>query len=311
MVILLCYTSAFSEVIYADFYAKILDWNFRLIDENSGILVVVFVSKLNFSFSFCFVDGNYRNFVVVIVFMTKINLLSSTKIFVFVVVDKKNTDRHEYTITQDNRTYILHETVEERDLGIIVTDSLSASTQCAEAAKKAMRILGMVRRQFKDMDKECFTLMYRTFIRPYLEYAIQVWSPYKRRDIDCLEKVQRRATKLVKGLKNCRHELRLTKLGLTTLEEKRRTGDLIEAYKIITGKEKVRVQDFFNFHHSSYDLWGHCYKLATKRSGLELRRNFFSQRVVSLWNRLPSHVVEATTVNTFKNRLDRLKKGTP
>jgi len=48
MVILLCYTSAFSEVIYADFYAKILDWNFRLVDENSQILVVVFVSKLNF-----------------------------------------------------------------------------------------------------------------------------------------------------------------------------------------------------------------------------------------------------------------------
>ena len=104
---------------------------------------------------------------------------------------------------QSNQTYNLQETVEEKDLGIIVTDSLSTSTQCAEAAKKAMRILGMVRRQFRNMDKECFTLMYRTFIRPHLEYAIQVWSPYKKHDIDCLEKVQRRATKLVKGLKNC------------------------------------------------------------------------------------------------------------
>jgi len=90
-VILLCYTSAFSEVIYADFYAKILDWNFRLVNENSQILVVVFVSKLNFSFSFRFVDENCRIFVVVvvIVFVTKINLFSSTKIFVFVVVDEK------------------------------------------------------------------------------------------------------------------------------------------------------------------------------------------------------------------------------
>jgi len=108
--------------------------------------------------------------------------------------------------------------VEEKDLGIILTDSLSACTQCAEAAKKAM---GMVRRQFKDMDKECFTLMYRSFISPHLEYAIRVWSPYKRCDIDCLEKVQRRATELVKGLKNCSYEVRLTKLGLTTLEERR------------------------------------------------------------------------------------------
>jgi len=91
MVILLCCTSAFSEVIYADFCAKILDWNFRLVDENSQILVVVFVSKLNFSFSFRFVDKNYRIFVVVVVFLTKINLFSSTKIFVFDVVDEKNT----------------------------------------------------------------------------------------------------------------------------------------------------------------------------------------------------------------------------
>ena len=76
-------------MIYADFCAKIRDWNFRLIDENSQILVVVFISQLNFSFSFRFIDENYWIFVVV--FVTKINLLSSSKIFVFVVGDKKNT----------------------------------------------------------------------------------------------------------------------------------------------------------------------------------------------------------------------------
>jgi len=87
MVMLLCYTLAFNEVIYADFYAKILDWNFHLVDENSRILVVVFVNKLNFSFSFRFIDENYWIFAVV--FVTKINLFLSTKIFVFVVVDEK------------------------------------------------------------------------------------------------------------------------------------------------------------------------------------------------------------------------------
>ena len=89
MVILLCYISAFSEVIYADFYDKILDWNFRLVDENSQILVVVFITTLNFSFSCRFTDENCRIFVVVIIFVTKINLFLSPKIFVFVVVDKK------------------------------------------------------------------------------------------------------------------------------------------------------------------------------------------------------------------------------
>jgi len=72
MVILLCYTSAFSEVVYADFYTKVLDWNFRLVDENSQILVVVFVNKLNFSFRF--VNENCQIFVIVVVFVTNINL---------------------------------------------------------------------------------------------------------------------------------------------------------------------------------------------------------------------------------------------
>ena len=91
MVILLCYTSMFSELIYADFYAKILEWNFCLVDENNHILVVVFVSKLNFSFSCRFVNENYQIFIVVVIFVTEIILLSSTKIFIFVVVDEKNT----------------------------------------------------------------------------------------------------------------------------------------------------------------------------------------------------------------------------
>jgi len=104
MVMLLCYTSAFSIVIYADFYAKILNWNFHLLDENSQILVVIFVSKLNFSFRF--VNENCRIFVVVVVFVTKINLFSSTKIFVFVVVNEKNTGPYWLQVVNHNQWYI-------------------------------------------------------------------------------------------------------------------------------------------------------------------------------------------------------------
>jgi len=95
-------------VIYADFYAKILDWNFRLVDEHSRILVVVFVSKLNFIFSFRFVDEYYRIFVVVVVFVTKIDLFSSTKIFVFIVVDEKNTDQNVTQFQYFNNCTSLH-----------------------------------------------------------------------------------------------------------------------------------------------------------------------------------------------------------
>ena len=60
----------------------------------------------------------------------------------------------------------LSDTAEERDLGIIVTDNLGASVQCAEAAKKAMQVLGMIRRQFKDIDRECFVIAYFTKVSP-------------------------------------------------------------------------------------------------------------------------------------------------
>jgi len=124
-------------------------------------------------------------------------------------------------------------------------------------------------------------------------------------DFNHLEKVQRRATRLVKGFKKLQYEERLCRLDLTTLQQRRLRGDVIETYKILTGKEKVDRNDFFklqtrNFHNTR----GHSYKLETTRSRLELRRNFFSQRVTSHWNKLSEKVVQAETVNTFKNRLD-------
>ena len=91
--------------------------------------------------------------------------------------------------------------------------------------------------------------------------------------------------------------------------KEKQNGDLIETYKIITGKEKIKKEDFFDFSDTGYNLRGHCYKLSTQRSHLEVRQNFFSQRVVGPWNQLPAHVVEAPSVNAFKNRYDKMKSG--
>ena len=88
----------------------------------------------------------------------------------------------------------------------------------------------MVRRQFKELDMQSFLIIYKGFVRPHLEYAIQAWSPHLRRDIDCLERVQRRLTKMVKGFCNLQYELRLKRQKLTLLEKRRQRDDLIEAY---------------------------------------------------------------------------------
>ena len=83
-----------------------------------------------------------------------------------------------------------------------------------------------------------------------MEFAIQVWSPYLNRDIECLEeRLQRQATELVKGFRKLSYEDRLCKLKLTSLVDRRLRGDLNETYKTVTGKKKVRKEDFFVFSH--------------------------------------------------------------
>jgi len=128
-----------------------------------------------------------------------------------------------------------------------------------------------------------FRILYNSFIRPHLEYSIQAWSPYLRKDINVLEKVQRRATKLglVNGLKHVGlpYEERLKRIGLTTLEKRRVRGDLIETYKILTEKEYVDSSKFFVLNNGSHNLRGHRFKLYKSRSRLNTRKFFYSQRV--------------------------------
>jgi len=149
--------------------------------------------------------------------------------------------------------------------------------------------------------------LYKALVRPKLEYCVQAWCPYLKEDIDKLEKVQARATRLIDGCKNLSYENRLKHTGLTTLSERRIRGDLIEVFKILKGFSKVNYNTWFKLSVNSRTR-GHSYKLVKSRSRLDIRKNFFSHRVVNAWNSLPSEVVEAECVNTFKNRYDRYKQ---
>ena len=172
---------------------------------------------------------------------------------------------------------------------------------------KATTVLRLIKRHFHDINIPTFRILYTTFVWPHIEYCVQVWSPHLRKDINTLERIQMRATKLVPEL---RHLTKLTYnkhlywLDLTTLEKRRLRGDLIETYKILSGKESIDSANFFTLNDGLHDLRGHRYKLFKDRSRLHVRKFFFSQWVVDSWNKLPAHVVEAETVNCFKRRLD-------
>ncbi|CAL4166382.1 unnamed protein product, partial [Meganyctiphanes norvegica] len=124
-----------------------------------------------------------------------------------------------------------------------------------------------------------FLNLYPVLVRPPLEYCIQVWSPHMKKHIDLLERVQIRATKLVPGLRNKSYEERLIFLGLTTLEERRERGDMIETYKILTGKEDVNPSIFFQLAQVRGDSDSvDSLKLFKKRYNLDKRGYVFSHR---------------------------------
>jgi len=93
-------------------------------------------------------------------------------------------------------------------------------------------------------------------------------------------------------------------IGITSLVDRRIRGDMIEVYKLLTGKEKIDYKQFLNFTNAPYSLRGHEKKLANDRSRLDTRKFFFSQRVVNGWNGLPAEVINSTSVNSFKNTYD-------
>jgi hypothetical protein len=131
----------------------------------------------------------------------------------------------------------------ELDLGIHISSDLKWSRQEGEAANRGNMVLRQLRRVFKCWTKTNFKLLYSTFIRPHLEYAVAAWCPYAKKDIVILERVQRRATKLVRSIKHFKYEDRLAVLGLTTLKQRRERGDLIEYYKITNGISKLDLHN--------------------------------------------------------------------
>ena len=201
---------------------------------------------------------------------------------------------------------ILKPTDIERDLGVLVDKSFKFSENCNKVANSANAVIGMIKRTITCRRKDIMVKLYKALVRPKLEYCVQSWCSYLKKDIDKLEKVQARATRLINDCKNLSYENRLKYTGLTTLSERRIRGDMIEVFKILKGFSKVNYNTWFKLSVNSRTR-GHSYKLIKSRSRLDIRKNFFIQRVVNVWNSLPSEVVEAESVNSFKNRYDKYR----
>ena len=139
----------------------------------------------------------------------------------------------------------LESTEEERDIGVKVHKSLRPSKQCTEAARRANFALGQIIRAFHYRNRFTFLDLYKQYVRPHLEFAVPAWSTWTQGDTLTLEKVQRRALKLVSGLRGSDYKERLKEVGLLSLEDRRLQYDLVQIFKIVRGFDNVDLRTWF------------------------------------------------------------------
>ena len=178
--------------------------------------------------------------------------------------------------------------------------------------------LGKILRSFHYRKSTYLVPLFKTFVRPQLEYSAAAWSPWLQKDCDAIEKVQRRLIRSLSDKRGNDYEERLKNAGLTTLQSRRQRGDMIQVFKAVKGISRVNVDVWFDLKDpdnmrptrantmiTESGETKKSYVMNQSTCRLDLRKNFFSQRVVNDWNALPEDAKQARTTNEFKNIYDR------
>ena len=208
-----------------------------------------------------------------------------------------NNEKRDYT-TNDHRLEAVHF---ERDFGVIVDNKLKFHRHTATAKKKTNQILGIIKKSYQTCDNMTISTLYKTMVRPHLEYANSIWGSFYKGDIKKAEAVQHRATKLIPELKDKPYEDHLKALQLPSLTYHRKRGDMIQMYKIMNKLVRIDAEKLFN-RAKAASTRGDNQRVFKTHAKKNARQFCFSQRIVNDWNGFSQHV--RGPINEFKNHLD-------
>ena len=217
----------------------------------------------------------------------------------------KNNPNRQYTI----RNQDLFIDTEEKDVGVIFDSTLNFRSHINKMISKANQRVGLIKRSFTRLQPNSFKILYKSLVRPILEYCSVIWFPQFITETREIEKVQRRATRLIPEIRDLDYPDRLKKLNLTTLAYRRQRTDMLQVFRIIKKIDRIPFESFFEYNNNP--TRGHSCQLEKPRFNTPLRKNSFSHRVINIWNSLPEEAVQCiriekneTAINNFKNAIE-------
>ena len=208
--------------------------------------------------------------------------------------------RYDYKL--DNHP--LEYTDTEKDLGVIIDNKLTFDDHIQSKINTANRIMGLIRRSFTFLDSDSFKKLFKAMVRPHIEFSNTVWHPRTKKLKDQIENIQRRGSKCINNLAHLSYEERLKHLNLPCLCYRKIRGDLIEAYKMTHNAYDDALPMPLSMAPAHYRTTRGKFKMVKTHNKHRVTRQFFKNRIINFWNKLPDDVKDSPTINTFKNRLD-------
>jgi hypothetical protein len=218
----------------------------------------------------------------------------------FVLHAARNPRQIEYTLDNTKLTISNH----VKDLGVFITSNLKPSLHCQKITLDALKVSACIFRNFSVKQLSFLRQMFLTFVRPKVEYASVVWSPWLKKDINMIEKTQKWYSFRLKIQGS--YKERLNFLELESLELRRLYTDLVEVFKIFHGSYGLIRSEFFKLGNSRTRR--HHLKIFKEQTHCDERKFFFSNRIIDAWNSLSEETINAQSINVFKKFLRKSTK---